>query len=74
MIGNHKAIREKGFQALIREFGVAGAVVFIRQYENGNGNYTLDRYKMMQDNTVDIIAERIKNRNASNLQAEAHGK
>jgi len=64
MIGNLNAIRNKGYRALTRELGAAGAVVFLRQLENGSGDYTEERQMMMDENSVDTIAARIRKRNA----------
>jgi hypothetical protein len=61
-------IRNEGYRALARELGAAGAVVFLRQLENGSGNYTEDRRTMMNENSVDKIAERIRKRNAQQAQ------
>jgi hypothetical protein len=33
-------LRDRGFQALVRELGYADAIRFLLQYESGNGNYT----------------------------------
>ena len=63
MIGNLSVIRNEGYRALKQELGAAGAVVFIRQLENGSGNYTEERQAMLDNNSVDTIAERIKKRN-----------
>ena len=63
MIGNLNVIRNDGYRALTRELGAAGAVVFLRQFEKGRGNYTEERQAMMGENSVDTIAERIRQRN-----------
>jgi len=68
MIGNLSAIRSEGYRALTRELGAAGAVVFMRQFENGSGNYTEERRAAMDENSVDQIAERIRKRNAEQTQ------
>ena len=67
MIGNLSIIRNKGYNALIRELGAAGAVVFLRQFDNGNGNYTEDRRAMLDENSIDAIAECIRKRNARRI-------
>jgi hypothetical protein len=68
MIGNLNVIRNEGYRALTRELGAAGTVVFLRQLENGNGNYTEERRAMMDENSVDKIAERIRKRNAEQVR------
>jgi len=37
---NMKQINERGLEALSRELGAAATVRFIRQFENGYGDYT----------------------------------
>ena len=64
MIGNLNVIRNEGYRALTRELGAAGTAVFLRQLENGSGNYTEERQATLDDNPVDTIAERIRKRNA----------
>jgi hypothetical protein len=62
MDGNLNAIREKGFRVLVRELGAADTVNFLRQFENGSGNYTEERETTLAGITVDEIAARIKER------------
>ena len=68
MIGNLNVIRSEGYRALTRELGAAGTAVLLRQLENGSGNYTEERRAMMDENTVDAIAERIRKRNVQQTQ------
>jgi hypothetical protein len=70
MIGNFNKIKNEGYRALTKELGAAGTVVFLRQFENGTGNYTEDRYAIINDNSVDMIAERIRKRNLECLSHE----
>ena len=64
MIGNLNTIRSEGYRALTRELGAAGAAQFLRQMENGRGNYTDDRRPMLDENSVDDIVKRIQERKA----------
>jgi hypothetical protein len=68
MIGNLNTVRIEGYRALTRELGAAGTVVFLRQLENGSGDYTENRRMMLNDNSIDEIAERIKMRNMQQAQ------
>ena len=43
MITDINEIRQEGFKVLTKELGAAGMAIFIRQIENGNGNYTKER-------------------------------
>ena len=55
-------IREKGFNALTKELGSSGMAIFIRQFENGKGNYTEERDELLKDLTIDDIVASIKRR------------
>jgi len=65
MIGNLNTIRNEGYRVLTRELGAAGAIVFLRQFETGSGNYTEERQSIMDKNSIDTIAKRIRKRNAN---------
>ena len=56
------AIRERGFMALTKELGASGMAMFIRQFENGSGNYTEEREDFSKDITIDDIVSSIKKR------------
>ena len=62
MISDLKAIREKGFNVLTKELGSYGMAIFIRQFENGSGDYTEEREKLLKDLSVDDIVSSIKAR------------
>jgi len=70
MVGNLNAIRNGGYRALVRELGAAGTIQFLRQFENGSGNYTEERRAAFDENTVDIIAQRIRNSNAQSTETQ----
>lgn len=55
-------IRQKGFEVLTRELGAAATVRFLRQFENGDGDYTQERESLLQDVTVDDIIASISER------------
>ncbi|MDR3331879.1 MAG: hypothetical protein LBT08_04555 [Synergistaceae bacterium] len=65
MNSNLSAIREEGFRVLVKGLGTAGAVNFLRQFENGSGNYTEERRVALADVTIDDIAENIRIRKDS---------
>lgn len=51
-------IKVKGWKALVKELGLAGATKFILLYEVGNGDYTKQRKGLFKDITIDqIVAE-----------------
>jgi hypothetical protein len=64
MVGNLSTIRNEGYRILTQGLGAAGAIVFLRQFENGNGDYTNERRTKLalDENSVDAIASRIKKR------------
>ena len=62
MISDLSAIREKGLNALTKELGASGMAIFIRQFENGSGNYTEEREELLKDVTIDDIVSSIKKR------------
>ena len=53
-------IRYKGLKALTDSLGPIGMVQFLRQFEQGEGDYTKDRIKILKNYTVEAIAEGIK--------------
>jgi len=65
MSGNLSVIRQAGFKALTRELGAAGTILFIRQFENGYGNYTEERKELLKDVTLNDIVTSIKKRKSA---------
>lgn len=55
-------IRQKGLEVLSRELGPVGMIRFMQQFETGSGDYSLERYEWLQDQTVEGIYQRIKER------------
>ena len=62
MLSNLSAIRERGYAALTKELGASGMAIFMRQFENGSGNYTEEREEIQQNITIDEVVDRIKSR------------
>ncbi len=62
MIQNPNTIRAKGYRILLQELGAANAVNFLRQIENGSGDYTKERQSALEGNSIDDIVERIRKR------------
>lgn len=50
-------IKQKGWYALVKELGYAGATKFILLYEQGDGDYVQNRRDILKD----ITLEKIKN-------------
>ncbi len=53
-------IKTKGWLALVKELGYAGATKFILLYEAGQGDYTKERKELFKDITIDEIIKEIK--------------
>jgi tagatose-1,6-bisphosphate aldolase len=56
-------IKQKGWDALVKELGYAGATKFMLLYEPGRGNYTEERKDILKETTIekvrkDILSER----------------
>lgn len=51
-------IRKLGWEALVKNMGLANATRFILQYEKGEGDYTKERQKIFKKKTVkEIISD-----------------
>jgi hypothetical protein len=53
-------LRRAGFDALVKELGVTGAVRFLWQYDTGIGDYVKERRRMLPKGSVREIARKIK--------------
>jgi hypothetical protein len=53
-------LNRKGFQALVDALGYVDAVRFIKQFDNGEGDYTKDRDRWLGDRTLDNIWAELK--------------
>jgi len=53
-------IKTKGWNALVKELGYAGATKFILLYEPGEGNYTEERKQLFKDVRIEDILKEIK--------------
>jgi hypothetical protein len=55
-------IRIAGMEALARELGMVGMIRFLQQFETGHGDYTKDRRQWLDDQDLDTIVKRIRER------------
>jgi len=62
---NPAELRAAGYKALANALGPLGMARFLRQFEQGNGDYTRDRRKWLRDQSVQSAAQRIRNRKKS---------
>jgi hypothetical protein len=52
---NPAVIRKAGIEALTKELGPLGMVMFIRQYDSGHGDYTEERDGILAEVTLEDI-------------------
>ena len=58
-------IRIAGMEALPRELGIVGMVRFLQQFETGHGDYSKDRHKWLDDQDMDTVLKRIREKRAT---------
>lgn len=58
-------IRIAGMEALARELGIVGMVRFMQQFETGHGDYSKDRHQWLDDQDMDAVLRRIRERRAA---------
>jgi len=59
-------IRIAGMEALVRELGVVGMVRFLQQFETGHGDYSKDRHEWLDNQDLDTIVKRIREKRETN--------
>ena len=59
---NPAELRAAGYKALAAALGPLGMARFLLQFEQGNGDYTLERREHMRDKSVSTVAARIRAR------------
>ena len=57
-------IRTAGLAALCRELGLVGMIRFMQQFEMGQGDYSKDRHKWLDQYSVADIAKMIQEKKA----------
>lgn len=60
MLKTISEVKEQGWAALVERLGVAGATLFILEYEKGSGNYTEERKKIFDHKSLDEIVTEIR--------------
>jgi len=55
-------LRDRGYQALLRELGPVDFVRFVQQFEPGNGDYTHDRQRWLGQLTPEQVNQVIDER------------
>lgn len=56
---NPGLVRKMGFEALIKELGPVGMAYFIRQFEQGEGDYTRERHAALDEMTMEEIEKQL---------------
>jgi hypothetical protein len=59
---NPVELRTAGYKALADALGPLGMARFLRQFEQGNDDYTRDRKKQLGNQSIQTIARRIRSR------------
>jgi len=60
MLKTMSEVRQTGWNALVDRLGIAGATLFILEYEKGYGHYTEERKKIFGKKRLDEIVKEIK--------------
>ena len=55
-------VRKIGWEALVERLGVAGATLFLLEYEQGHGDYTKERKKWIDGKKLEEIVKSIRKR------------
>mgnify|MGYP001576996520 CR=1 FL=1 len=53
-------LRKKGFQILVEHLGMANAIRFMGQFQNGSGDYTAERKTLFAGEKIADIAGEIR--------------
>ncbi|MBM3125585.1 MAG: hypothetical protein FJZ87_11040 [Chloroflexi bacterium] len=53
-------IRVAGLEVLARELGAVGMIRFLQQFETGQGDYSKDRHKWLDEQDLETIVMRIQ--------------
>ena len=57
---NPVALRKAGIDALTKELGPLGMALFIRQYDNGYGDYTAEREELLENISPDDVERELQ--------------
>jgi len=60
MLKTISEVKETGWNALVERLGVAGATLFILEYEKGHRDYTEERKKIFNKKKLEEIVKEIK--------------
>lgn len=57
---NPRLVRTRGIQALTKELGAVGMAYFIRQFDQGEGDYTKERGSLLDSMTMQDIEDQLR--------------
>lgn len=57
-------IQQKGLEVLSRELGPVGMIRFLQMFETGYGDYTEERRQWLDNQRIEEIVQRIRQRRA----------
>jgi len=57
---NPVLVRKAGMSALKKELGPVGTAYFIRQFSSGQGDYTAERHKLLENVTLDEVIKSVR--------------
>ena len=57
---NPAIVRKAGMSALKKELGAVGTAYFIRQFNVGQGDYTIERDSLLQGTTLDEVIQNVR--------------
>ena len=63
-------LTRKGFKSLINNLGYVDAVRFLRQFDNGSGDYTQERHEWLDKLSQDEIIRDIQQRQQTQIEKE----
>jgi len=63
-----KEIRQRGLDVLTKELGATATVRFLRQFEDGYGDYTEEREELLKNVSIDDIVANIAERKTKSRQ------
>lgn len=59
-------LNRKAFKALIEALGYVDAIRFLKQFDNGSGDYTRDRHQWLDSLSLDEVWTEIQQRQTPN--------
>jgi hypothetical protein len=60
MLKTISEVRETGWRALVERLGIAGATLYVLEYEKGYGDYTEERKRIFNKKKSDEIVKKMK--------------